>query len=216
MKEKNSKIKHIVGAFLATALIISGCGDETEETAQQPVPETPQTQPKLAGQRLTDDNGVEYTLIDNGDGTETARYDDGRAVTFRRQEDGSLDFVSGAAGLIAGMAAGYFLFHGFSSPAGTWDSARNRYTVSEPLRRDDRNLNGGAGTSTRPSSSTSSASTSNPPAASNSSTRPASSSSSSGGVNLSKPAASNPSSSASSAKTGFGGAGARASSSAAS
>lgn len=194
------KTKHLVGAFLATALIISGCGDDT---AEQPVTETPQTQTKLAGQRLTDDSGVEYTLIDNGDGTETARYDDGRAVTFRREEDGSLDYISGAAGLLAGMAAGYFLFHGFSSPAGTWDSSRNRYTVSEPLRREERNSNVG-GTSARPSSS--SASTSNPPAASTSSTRPASSSS--GGVNLEKPAAS--SSSSSSAKTGFGSAGARA------
>lgn len=205
------KTKHLVGAFLATALIISGCGDDT--TAEQPATETPQTQTKLAGQRLTDDSGVEYTLIDNGDGTETARYDDGRAVTFRREEDGSLDFVSGTAGLLAGMAAGYFLFHGFSSPAGTWDSTRNRYTVSEPLRREERNSTGGgyAGTSARPSTSSSGgASTSNPSAASNSSTRPSTSSasSSSGGVNLTKPAA--PSSSASSAKTGFGGAGARA------
>ena len=179
------KTKYLVGAFLATALIISGCGDDT---AEQPATETPQTQTKLAGQRLTDDSGVEYTLIDNGDGTETARYDDGRAVTFRREEDGSLDYISGAAGLLAGMAAGYFLFHGFSSPAGTWDSARNRYTVSEPLRRDERNTTGGVGAGT--------------------SARPASSSSNSGGVNLTKPAA--PSSSASSAKTGFGSAGARA------
>ncbi|MBO4400783.1 MAG: hypothetical protein J5809_02940 [Selenomonadaceae bacterium] len=185
------KEKYLVGAFLATALLISGCGDNTEESVEQSAPET---QTKLAGQRLTDDSGVEYTLIDNGDGTETARYDDGRAVTFRREEDGSLDFVSGTAGLLAGMAAGYFLFHGLSnSGGGTWDSSRNRYTVNEPVRRDERisGSSAGAGTAARSSSS-----------------------SNSGGVNLSKPAASSSSPSDSFAKTGFGGAGARAGTSA--
>ena len=107
------KTKYLVGTFLATALLIGGCSDS--ETVEETAPvENSQTQ-KLAGQRLTDDNGMEYTLIDNGDGTETARYDDGRSVTFQRQEDGSLSYLAGAAGLIAGMAAGYYLFHGFSS-----------------------------------------------------------------------------------------------------
>ena len=98
------KTKYLVGTFLATALLIGGCSDS--ETVEETAPvENSQTQ-KLAGQRLTDDNGMEYTLIDNGDGTETARYDDGRSVTFQRQEDGSLSYLAGAAGLIAGMAAG--------------------------------------------------------------------------------------------------------------
>ena len=186
------KTKYLVATFLATALLTGGCSD-SENVEENPAPaETSQTQ-KLAGQRLTDDNGVEYTLIDNGDGTETARYDDGRSVTFRRQEDGSLDYLYGAAGLIAGMAAGYYLFHGFSSPAGTWNSATNRYTVSEPLRRNDKNTSGAY--TSRPSSSANS-----------------SASSSNSKVNLSKESSTpktNASTSSSSAKSGFGGAGAR-------
>lgn len=208
------KTKYLVATFLATALLTGGCSDSENVEENPASAETSQTQ-KLAGQRLTDDNGVEYTLIDNGDGTETARYDDGRSVTFRRQEDGSLDYLYGAAGLIAGMAAGYYLFHGFSSPAGTWNSATNRYTVSEPLRRRD-TPTASTGTSSRPSSSASSSTpnTSANSSASNSSnskvnlskegTPSSSASSSNSKVNLSKE-----SSSSSSAKSGFGGAGAR-------
>ena len=192
------KTKYLVATFLATALLTGGCSD-SEKVEENPAPaETSQTQ-KLAGQRLTDDNGVEYTLIDNGDGTETARYDDGRSVTFRRQEDGSLDYLYGAAGLIAGMAAGYYLFHGFSSPAGTWNSATNRYTVSEPLRRNDKNTSGAY--TSRPSSSANSSTAAN-----------SSASSSNSKVNLSKESSTpktNASTSSSSAKSGFGGAGAR-------
>ena len=187
-----NKTKYLVGAFVATALLMGGCGDE--ETTE--VPAQNQTQ-SLAGQRLTDDNGVEYTLIDNGDGTETARYDDGRSVTFRRQEDGSLDFLSGTAGLIAGMAAGYFLFHGFSSPAGNWDASRNRYTVSEPLKP-----------STTPANAANTAKPATNSTAANSNSK----------VNLSKdpaPKSSAATSSNSSAKSGFGTAGARGGSSSA-
>ena len=190
------KTKYLVGTFLATALLISGCSDSENVPNTAPAA-TSQTQ-NLAGQRLTDDNGVEYTLIDNADGTETARYDDGRSVTFRRQEDGSLDYLYGAAGLIAGMAAGYYLFHGFSRPAGTWNSATNQYTVSEPLQRRDTPTATGAsaGTAGRPST-----------AASSSTPNTSASNSSSSKVNLSKEGTT----SSSSAKTGFGSAGARAS-----
>ncbi len=124
MKEKNSKTKYLVGAFLATALVIYGCGSDTEENAE------PVENGENLGQRLADDTGAEYTLIDNGDGTETARYDDGRAVTFRRQEDGSLDYVAGVAGLIAGMAASYYLFHGFSNTAPVFEVSTDSWRRS--------------------------------------------------------------------------------------
>ncbi|MBQ7703806.1 MAG: hypothetical protein IJT73_00010 [Selenomonadaceae bacterium] len=190
-----SKTKYLVGTFLATALLIGGCFSDEEKPAQNT--ETQNENQKLAGQRLTDDNGVEYTLIDNGDGTETARYDDGRSVTFRRQEDGSLDYLYGAAGLIAGMAAGYYLFHGFSSPAGTWNAAQNRYTVSEPLKRnDDKNTTaGGAGRVSNNSNTTNSTAANSNSNATNSNSK----------VNLSKDSTS----SSSNAKTGFGSAGTR-------
>ena len=107
----------ITSMFIASS-IICGCADES-----------------LGEQQLKDDNGDVYSLINNGDGTETAKYEDGREVTFKRDEDGNLNFISGAAGLLGGLAAGYFLFHGFNSPKGSFNSSTGRYTVSEPLNR---------------------------------------------------------------------------------
>ena len=141
---KKSKTKYLIGAFLATAFLISNCATDSEkETNQTAVEKNTEV-----GERLTDDSGAEYTLIDNGDGTETAKYDDGRSVTFKRQEDGTLDYLAGTAGLIAGLAAGYYLFHGFQNK-GTWDSARNKYTINEPLKRvdKDKSVGGGGGSS---------------------------------------------------------------------
>ena len=210
------KTKYLVGTFLATALLISGCSD-SENVEEKPAPAENSQAQKLAGQRLTDDNGVEYTLIDNGDGTETARYDDGRSVTFQRQEDGSLDYLYGAAGLLATMAAGYYLFHGFSG-GGTWDSSRNRYTVSEPLKRIDDNRNSVGGGGGRTTTNTSTPNTNTPNANSTPNTNANTNANSK--VNLSKdtaatkPAATTPTDS--SAKTGFGNAGARGGTSAAS
>lgn len=207
-----NKTKYLVGAFVATALLMGGCGDE--ETTE--VPTNAQTTQKLAGQRLTDDNGVEYTLIDNGDGTETARYDDGRSVTFRRQDDGSLDFLSGTAGLIAGMAAGYFLFHGFSRPAGNWDASRNRYTVSEPLKPSTTPAN--ASNTAKPATNSTATNSTAKPAATTAVTPNTTAANSNSKVNLSKdnaPKTSAATSSNSSAKSGFGTAGARGGSSSA-
>ena len=107
----------ITSMFIASS-IICGCTDES-----------------LGEQQLKDDNGDVYSLINNGDGTETAKYEDGREVTFKRDEDGNLNFISGAAGLLGGLAAGYFLFHGFNSPKGSFNSSTGRYTISEPLNR---------------------------------------------------------------------------------
>lgn len=203
-----NKTKYLVGVFIATALLTGGCSDEVEN----PVPNTTQS---LAGQRLTDDNGVEYTLIDNGDGTETARYDDGRSVTFRRQEDGSLDFLSGTAGLLAGMAAGYFLFHGFNNPGGNWDASRNRYTVSEPLKPTNTPTN--AANTSKPAANSTNAAGTAKPSATTSTPQNSAANANTNKVNLSKENAAPKSnvSSNSSAKSGFGTAGARGGSSSA-
>lgn len=213
------KTKYLVGTFLATALLISGCSD-SENVEENPAPAENSQAQKLAGQRLTDDNGVEYTLIDNGDGTETARYDDGRSVTFKRQEDGSLDYLYGAAGLLATMAAGYYLFHGFSG-GGTWDASRNRYTVSEPLKRVDDNRTASGGGGGRTTTNTNTPTTNTPNANANTNTPATNTNTNSNSkVNLSKDtAATKPATTTatdSSAKTGFGTAGARGGTSAAS
>lgn len=140
----HSKTTKLLAVFTltATTLYMSGCslfdetvpdGDPTNTTTHIGGTNY-STDDDYQDQKLLDDNGKEYTLHKNADGTETATYADGQEVTFQRDDSGNLNAVSGAAGLLAGLAAGYFLFHGFNSPAGSWDSAKNRYSVSEPLK----------------------------------------------------------------------------------
>ena len=81
-----------------------------------------------------DEKGAEYTLTENEDGTETATYEDGSYVTFRREEDGSLKYIAGTAGLLAGLAAGYYAFHGLSGGGGYYNSRTQRYTSSTPVK----------------------------------------------------------------------------------
>lgn len=89
---------------------------------------------KNAGEaRLADDQGTRYTLLNNGNGTETALYDDERSVTFRRDDSGSLVWEAGAASLIPTIAAGYYAFHGFAAPRGRMDLATMTYRVGSPM-----------------------------------------------------------------------------------
>jgi hypothetical protein len=81
-----------------------------------------------------DEKGAEYTLTENEDGTETATYEDGSYVTFRREEDGSLKYIAGTAGLLAGLAAGYYAFHGLSGGGGYYNSRTQRYTSSTQVK----------------------------------------------------------------------------------
>ena len=84
---------------------------------------------------LTDSDGNEYTLTQNDDGSETAAYDDGRTVTFKREDDGNLSVLSGSASLLAGLAAGYYLFHGLSNGRGGYYNAKtHRYTTFDPVQ----------------------------------------------------------------------------------
>jgi hypothetical protein len=114
---------------MAATVSFSGCGDE-----EVPQAEERDDYENFAGDVLTDEAGREYKLHDNGDGTETARYANGDSVTFRRDE-GGLSFLSGTAGLLAGLAAGYFIHRGLSGGhGGYYDANRKRYVASEPVR----------------------------------------------------------------------------------
>ena len=114
---------------MATTVSFSGCGDE-----EVPQAEERDDYENFAGDVLTDEAGREYKLHDNGDGTEPARYANGDSVTFRRDE-GGLSFLSGTAGLLAGLAAGYFIHRGLSGGhGGYYDANRKRYVASEPVR----------------------------------------------------------------------------------
>lgn len=73
--------------------------------------------------RLADAYDRRYTLLNNGDGTETALYDDSTAVTFRHDGAGDLVWLFGTASLLAPLAPNYFAFHGFSYTGGRMDRA---------------------------------------------------------------------------------------------
>lgn len=63
--------------------------------------------------RLKDNQGNRYSLLNHGDGKETALYDDNRSVTFHRDTSGNLVWDAGLAGLLPSIAAGYYMFYGF-------------------------------------------------------------------------------------------------------
>ena len=102
----SSKTAAILAAFTAVCapLMLAGCGQEA---------------PK--GEALTDENGRTYHLIKNEDGTETAKYDNGDEVTFRRDENDNLNYVSGMSSLLPMMLMSYFLFHGIGGYQGHYD-----------------------------------------------------------------------------------------------
>lgn len=114
----SSKTAAILAAFTAISapIVLSGCGQEA----------------KQQGEALTDDQGRTYHLIKNEDGTETARYDNGEEVTFRRDENDNLNYVSGMSSLLPMMLASYFLFHGIGGYSGHYDRNTGNVLNNKP------------------------------------------------------------------------------------
>ena len=113
----SNKTALILAAFTAVSapLMMAGCGQEA---------------PK--GDTLTDENGRKYQLIKNEDGTETAKYENGDEVTFRRDENDNLNYVSGMSSLLPMMMMSYFLFHGMGGYRGTYDQATGNVLNNKP------------------------------------------------------------------------------------
>lgn len=127
MFEPSKETRLLLATFMAvSAGVVAGCTEESDSLVSD----------DTSYERLKDDNGKEYTLVKNADGTETAKYDDGESVTFKRDDDGNLNFVAGSAGLLAGLAAGYFLWHGLSPSGGYYDSASRSYRPSSSVSQD--------------------------------------------------------------------------------
>jgi hypothetical protein len=213
MFEPSKETRILLATFMAvSAGVVAGCSEEGDSLVSD----------DTSYDRLKDDSGKEYTLVKNGDGTETAKYDDGESVTFKRDDDGNLNFVAGSAGLLAGLAAGYFLWHGLNPSGGHYDSSSRSYRPSSSVSQDikkngwkkydqekDKNRGGGrsGGTYVPPSNSSSSNSSSSSTKSSSSSTsKPSTSAQSKSSTPSTKSSVS-----AGTTKSGFGGAGARSS-----
>lgn len=85
-------------------------------------------------QRLSDAQGRRFTLLNHGDGKETALYDDHTAVTFHRDEAGNLIWEYGTASLLSSVAASYFAFHGFVPPQGHMEPKTMTYQIHGALQ----------------------------------------------------------------------------------
>lgn len=138
----SSKTACILAAFTAVSapLMLAGCGQEA-----------------VKGDALTDENGRTYHLIKNEDGTETAKYDNGEEVTFRRDENDNLNYISGMSSLLPMMMMSYFMFHGLGGYHGTYDrSTGNVLNNNRPGYTQTQQSGNGQGTANK---STSNAST---------------------------------------------------------
>lgn len=203
-------------AAVTTTMCFTGCSNHDQSSVQT---DQKIDYDKDGNVRLKDDNGNPYTLHKNADGTETARYDDGKEVTFRRDPDtNEIHYESGTSSLLTGMLMGYFLFHGFGgiggSPASNfnYNPRSNTYTTKEPLQRlsrdeQRRNVNNFVAGSSNNSSKSSTSNSSNSSKSSTSSN--SSNSNKSNSVSNSSKSGGSTGSVSSPPKSGFGSAGAR-------
>lgn len=109
---RSAKTAAILAAFMAVsgaAVMMAGCGSTQQKDQQD------------QGDVLTDEKGRKYRLVKNDDGTETAKYENGDEVTFRRDDNDNLQYVSGMSSLLPMLMMSYFLFHGINGYSGHYD-----------------------------------------------------------------------------------------------
>ncbi|MGN0953517.1 hypothetical protein [Dialister sp.] len=129
---RSARTAAILAAFMAAggaAVMMAGCGQEQ----------------KVEENTLTDENGRTYHLIKNADGTETARYDNGEEVTFRRDENDNLQYVSGASSLLPLLMMSYFLFHGINGYSGHYDRNTGSVLNDRPAYTEQKQQNTSSG-----------------------------------------------------------------------
>ena len=132
MYKPSKKTIYITSAFAAVAGIVgvsSYWNDITYAVCDTIYPEANDGEV-----RLKDNQGNRYSLLNHGDGKETALFDDDRSVTFHRETDGSLVWNAGLASLLPSIAAGYYIFHGFNPPTARMDGRTMTYRVAAPLK----------------------------------------------------------------------------------
>lgn len=141
------KMMIIAATVTATAISTAACypvNDSADNS--QPANEEQKEQKVVQEKQLTDINGKNYTLSENEDGTETAEYEDGQKVTFRRDpETNNLTPISGHSSLLGTLGMLYFLHHGLSGGQGHFDHQQNRYVIDRPMQPiDEKKTNGTA------------------------------------------------------------------------
>ena len=132
MYKPSKKTIYLTGAFAAVAGLIgvySYWNDISYAVCDKVYPEANEGEV-----RLKDNQGNRYSLLNHGDGKETALYDDNRSVTFHRDNSGNLVWDAGLAGLLPSIAAGYYIFHGFNPPTARMDGRTMTYRVASPLK----------------------------------------------------------------------------------
>lgn len=130
----NNRTKMLIVKFISSSLIlslVSGCiSEESDIDIKEQLPVSFQ-EIAIDSNNLVDEQGRKYSLIENSDGTETAVFEDGQSITFKRSDSGELELISpkedSDSGLVflAGMATSYFLFKGLTPPTG--QIVDNRY-----------------------------------------------------------------------------------------
>lgn len=117
MIDTSKKKKTLLALFLSASLSMTGCslnGADTQEKTETPPAQTEEDATAQEAEdmppELTDDDGNNYTVNTNDDGTYTARYGNGDSVTFEENDDGTLAYQSGNHSLLPLMAASYFLW----------------------------------------------------------------------------------------------------------
>ncbi len=132
MYKPSKKTIYLTGAFATVAGLVgvySYWSDISYAVCDKVYPEANEGEV-----RLKDSQGNRYSLLNHGDGKETALYDDNRSVTFHRDNSGNLVWDAGLAGLLPTIAAGYYMFHGFNPPTARMDGRTMTYRVASPLK----------------------------------------------------------------------------------
>ena len=128
MYKPSKKTIYLTGAFAAVAGLVgvySYWNDISYAVCDKVYPEANEGEV-----RLKDSQGNRYSLLNHGDGKETALYDDNRSVTFHRDNGGNLVWDAGLASLLPTIAAGYYIFHGFNPPTARMDGRTMTYRAN--------------------------------------------------------------------------------------
>lgn len=139
MNKTESLIVSLIGISVFT--FTGGCSVDTIDTEKE-MTDTNFRQEMES--QLVDDNGNPYTLVKNSDGTETATFEDGSSITFKRDFNGELELVevmtsnetenddeaiAFGLGLLSGIATSYFLLNGYNAQQGYLSG--NKYILKD-------------------------------------------------------------------------------------